>query len=1296
MGGGNATFSGTDFQSRVTAFIAVHVVAQRKLDGWCAPGGNTPIAIRMEQKTSGDDIYVELTNGCGLDVQAKHGLSASSKLETVVNSFCDGLKDNDVAVLVVDQEKSSKPVRIDLRKQLETWREGAEPKSDGSGLHGKIARLLEPEFASVRERFFVVVADLDDDYAHGVGHAKALLRSVLERPEQADVAWSALVKDSSYASKDSRRRDRKRYEQILLDEGIRLASSYQADLSTRPQPVAIQPIASSGGDALATAKKLIESYQPRAALQILNDAGGSLDQYFRGVAYLQLGEREMALTALESAHTLDPTHIPSAVRLAALEASRGNLDRAKELVLQKTTDGCEDAAAWAARIQIVGDIGLLDVPESVRDSPEVHTADALRLLQQGEVAGAVNLLRGALRKDPNPLRLFYAAQAIRNLAYERSPSDKLLTEARGLLAEARRRVSNAEVELLAWIDWIDVLCLHDLSEYSEALDLLFGIAARRELDKEQVFCLGSISFELNIRCVDALKIVEASSCLSELQKSNLRIRLLAATDRAPEAKDELEKAKGGASALTVDERCALAIGALALGEASAVIEILGQLATPQSCVLLARAHLHLGDSKEALELYAKAMESVSSLSRQSVAKEYAAYLLNISLWTEALEVLSDPRVVTDEEVAEMKTAGLYGVGEWVEAIKQINSSHARWPASVWPVRMGARIEVSRRDFASARIWIDKWIANDLDSIEPVLWKVQLLLWASSKDDARDLLLKTKERGPAAQRIDMAGLMLATGEFQLAIEIGYRALRDGRNDPQIQFTYFNLAIEALRKIKPPAPEQVGVGTCVVVEDYASGSVARYLIVEGETDPEFEEIALEDPYIQPLLGKRVGDEVVKVGSLPETRLRVVEILDHYVHGIRWATERHETRHPSTSRIRSFQIKEDEGAPDFSHLISVVEQKAAQDSNILDFVTERAFPLGFAEKALGQTTRQVYGAIVGDSDRHLPVELRDSSPSVEAAKTDGLVMTRSALCTIEALDCFDLVEAMAKDILVPPGLLEQLRLDEAELESIAEEGRHSIGILDGKPASFEITPDEAQRPLAAVRRTKSWLDRVGRVIPRPDRWNERRLDVWQQVSENAYDAAIAASTTKRPLYADDLGLRLAATKLGVTGFSTFALIERARKDGKLDEAKHQRLLKDLLVLGHHVLPLELSTIRLTIPTKDTDSHFEFSRLMTYLRRESVDLNSAARFAAQVLKVAMLEGQRDAIAEIADIVYEAVFHGRDRQRVERALKQAIGATFYLLPQRDFFVIALGQYIATRFGGTSLLWTPGSDLDDE
>ena len=101
--GGDATFSGTNYQANALAYVFVHVLTESKLR-WLAVADDTPVAVSGEVRGPGDDARIEFRSGvAAVEVQAKHGLKPKKCIDAF-GAIRDGSEvfDATAVLLVVD------------------------------------------------------------------------------------------------------------------------------------------------------------------------------------------------------------------------------------------------------------------------------------------------------------------------------------------------------------------------------------------------------------------------------------------------------------------------------------------------------------------------------------------------------------------------------------------------------------------------------------------------------------------------------------------------------------------------------------------------------------------------------------------------------------------------------------------------------------------------------------------------------------------------------------------------------------------------------------------------------------------------------------------------------------------------------------------------------------------------------------------------------------------------------------------------------------------------------------------
>lgn len=236
-GGGAATASGIDFQNRVAAWLAVRILAEEESQPlWNWDARSTLSFIRCETEQPVDDILVGNSDGGFGFLQVKHKLSvtkgAGSTLASAIGQFVRQFQrpaisavapsrpwdrsfdsTRDKLVLAIGRE-SSASATIHLPAVLSKVREAsadrpfapAQLNEEQSAILATLRSHVEASWNAVYKKpasdddvyrlLRVVYVELIDADRDGVAEREAkelLRRTVLHRPENADLAWAKLL-----------------------------------------------------------------------------------------------------------------------------------------------------------------------------------------------------------------------------------------------------------------------------------------------------------------------------------------------------------------------------------------------------------------------------------------------------------------------------------------------------------------------------------------------------------------------------------------------------------------------------------------------------------------------------------------------------------------------------------------------------------------------------------------------------------------------------------------------------------------------------------------------------------------------------------------------------------------------------------------------------------------------------------------------------------------------------------------------------------------------------------------------
>jgi len=272
--GGAATASGMNFQHRVAAWVAVHILAEKDASPpWDLPSDVTLEWIRCETEQSVDDLLVGTSDNGYIYAQVKRRVqrskSAESELASALDQFvrqfiaCRSASSGQVCNRPLDPEKdrlvliispsSSRSIkdhlpivlnRIRYLTQQQSLDEAARNRSEREVLDVTKEHLCrswrqcsggdpsEDELRQILSLMRVQVLDVDGGGDNEREALNLLRQAVLQDPEQDQVAWHRLINLCATLASQRSRADRKLLQRGLLNSGICLkaAQSYRSDI----------------------------------------------------------------------------------------------------------------------------------------------------------------------------------------------------------------------------------------------------------------------------------------------------------------------------------------------------------------------------------------------------------------------------------------------------------------------------------------------------------------------------------------------------------------------------------------------------------------------------------------------------------------------------------------------------------------------------------------------------------------------------------------------------------------------------------------------------------------------------------------------------------------------------------------------------------------------------------------------------------------------------------------------------------------------------------------------------------
>ena len=927
---GKGTFSGTDYQAAVIAYLSVHLLLEQRL-GWLEFDDDTPIAVSAETGNAGDDAAVEFKVGVPtIEIQAKRGLDGAVLVEAITRIAGFPQEHWPAAIFLVTDSTSSSWITSTLASDLDNRRAG---RLDTA--RQRTRRLLDtlatPEQVAVLERLHVKQLNVGSMADAQTKWAASSLANVLNDPSRATAAWKLLRDDASQMCKMRGRRTRKDLLKLLETEGIKI---------NPPAPIArIQ-------SALDVSRSLLKKAQPSSALGLLSDIerqnefttvdGGTRYRLLqqRGAAYLQLDRPQDALEFALRALDHDPAGFHALMTAALASMNLGETERALQYAERATVAAPYDGDAWAVRAQVETSLGrpLPTPPLRVQETVTYRSGLVQVLLNLGRVDDVVSNVDALLQEGQRSADLLLAkatalmstpdhnimvpslaiAEEIERLTTEaieeRDPSDHTRSRAYLARAMALRALSRPD-EASADIQRAQDLHPNDPAPIVEGAQVLMNDhdfeGARRLLSRpvvERYPLLIALRAQVlaHLKDRDGAKrdIHEALRRLNDAYEPN-SVRM-AAADAAVEL-DDVDLAERTLAAVSgpaaATARHAIVRGRIAFAkhDTAAMIEAFhGVVAREEK--FRASAYGELGSRLYAMKKYAEAVDAFR---------------------------MSDP---LPERLKEQYVRALGAANQIVDANGLIEEELQKGPRTPdWALDLAAHIAEAREDPEVAVRHLTTLCARRTATPAARLRLASLLMLLDRQPEARPIveaLVADGDELEPSEQMAVARGVFWLGDRERALRLAFAAYRRADADAELQRGLVSLALST--EVALPIVDVVGLDTSVRLKNRSTGQERVYVVMSDEpVNAALNQISVSAAQALHILGLKIGDEA-PLNDIVAT-WRVVELKSALQHIVQDIMAQYEHRFPDRPLFaKSFKLSEGlNDVRDFAPMIAILHQ-------------------------------------------------------------------------------------------------------------------------------------------------------------------------------------------------------------------------------------------------------------------------------------------------------------------------------------------------------------------------------------
>lgn len=427
--------------------------------------------------------------------------------------------------------------------------------------------------------------------------------------------------------------------------------------------------------------------------------------------------------------------------------------------------------------------------------------------------------------------------------------------------------------------------------------------------------------------------------------------------------------------------------------------------------------------------------------------------------------------------------------------------------------------------------------------------------------------------------NLIGLYKVRERWHYFFEALYETRRRFYNEGQVHKFYLISYMEGRkRQLVTSNRERVENGCGVLLKDEFNGE--SWYILDERPDAELarQELGINQPLYQKLLGKRLGDEIILADdSFGKKAVTIAAITNKYFAAGKQCFDLLE-KLPDIQGFRSVKVSRDEDygiAPDWLQRFDEMLKKIEDDFNaVKSLYREGNIPLGTFAGLINKNPVELWKILVGGGDPYIhcwsnPPEKFDDA--LARLKRGGLVVIDIvSLLTLYYLGVADdVVRALDKFGIARSTLNLLLQMVE-KCRGWESDGYATCGFVNGQRVMLEFTPEQVVQQRTGFEQIIAWVRSNCHILPCRRALNisrnerEKRNEV---LSCSFVDTALIAGEPERILYSDDQWLRYYANvDSGVGGAWTQVVLKYCLQQKYIDNAKYRDTTLQLIYWGYN----------------------------------------------------------------------------------------------------------------------------------
>lgn len=433
----------------------------------------------------------------------------------------------------------------------------------------------------------------------------------------------------------------------------------------------------------------------------------------------------------------------------------------------------------------------------------------------------------------------------------------------------------------------------------------------------------------------------------------------------------------------------------------------------------------------------------------------------------------------------------------------------------------------------------------------------------------------------------------TDDFHKALEIGYRALRDGYEDSLIHLGFMVGLILTGRSGRHVDfdREVVEEDTVVVVSRDHADPLTRIIETAPAPRADRDEISPVDPLALRLMGKTVGDNLLMDSAVGKLNATVTKIVSKYAHAYHRSQKDFERLFPESKIFGALRIDENDLEGSFRPIFESARERAEQVKRIEEAYGSGKAPMALLAAAGGGTVFDFWdflrhhGSIKIKMALGNAIERKAATQSVLA--TPGLIIDPITLYGAQTLGFVDNLLQACPDLHITQSSIDLLHeAYQTRVDSLGGTGHRGTLVADEHGTRIvEISQETSDLLISNLRQTLEIARSL--TIAMPEEGTTLYPDfeaVFEDVGPCFVDTLVVAKERGWTLLADDTALRLLAGMDGISSAWSQVALQIARNTGTIPQDAYSDALGAMLKGNYRYVSIDGDTIQFEWEHKDT----------------------------------------------------------------------------------------------------------------